>query len=234
MANKRFAVFDSDSHVVEPSELWSKYLDPEFRTLGKFALWREEGKLGSYLKVNGKVFRDTMNSNIPRYAIWRPGAPDGVGDIHRGRVIARVPAMAGAFVALDGAEGFLPDSDGGAAKTKFEVVAAGTAVMETISPTGMGMEDMLTLYSIDGDSIVLVHYCPTNNQPRMKATPGTGDVKELTFAFQGAGNLPSEETGHQHKLVIQFEDADHITETWTWRSKGKDTPMVFHFTRKKN
>ena len=126
------------------------------------------------------------------------------------------------------------DSDGGAAKTKFEIVAAGTAVMETISPTGMGMEDMLTLYSIDGDSIVLVHYCPTNNQPRMKATPGTGEVRELTFEFQGAGNLPSEETGHQHKLVIQFEDADHITETWTWRSKGKDTPMIFHFARKKD
>ena len=126
------------------------------------------------------------------------------------------------------------DSDGGAAKTKYETVAAGTAVMETISPTGMGMEDMLTLYSIDGDSIVLVHYCPTNNQPRMKATPGPSEVKQLTFAFQSAGNLPSEETGHQHKLVIQFEDADHITETWTWRSKGKDTPMVFHFTRKKN
>ena len=126
------------------------------------------------------------------------------------------------------------DADGGAAKTKFEIVAAGTAVMETISPTGMGMEDMLTLYSIDGDSIVLVHYCPTNNQPRMKTTPGTGQVKELAFAFQDAGNLPSPETGHQHKLVIQFEDADHITETWTWRSKGKDTPMVFHFTRKKN
>jgi len=51
------------------------------------------------------------------YAIWRPGAPDGVGDLHRGRVIARVPAMAGAFVALDGADGFLPDSEGGAAAT---------------------------------------------------------------------------------------------------------------------
>ena len=46
------------------------------------------------------------------YAIWRPGAPDGTGDVHRGRVIANVPAMAGAFVALDGAEGFLPDSEG--------------------------------------------------------------------------------------------------------------------------
>ena len=49
------------------------------------------------------------------YAIWRPGAPDGVGDLHRGRVTARAPAMAGAFVALDGANGFLPDSEGGAA-----------------------------------------------------------------------------------------------------------------------
>ncbi len=48
------------------------------------------------------------------YAIWRPGKPDGVGDLLRGRVTARAPAMAGSFVALDGTEGFLPDSEGGA------------------------------------------------------------------------------------------------------------------------
>ena len=73
MPNKRFAVFDGDSHVVEPAEVWTKYLDPEYCTLGKSALWREDGKLGHYLKVNGKPFRDTMNSNIPRHAIWKPG-----------------------------------------------------------------------------------------------------------------------------------------------------------------
>jgi len=73
MARKNFAVFDGDSHVVEPPELWTKYLDPEYRTLGKYALWREEGRWGSYLQVNGKMFRDTMNSNIPRHAIWSPG-----------------------------------------------------------------------------------------------------------------------------------------------------------------
>ncbi len=49
------------------------------------------------------------------YAIWRPGAPDGVGDVHCGRVIARVPAMAGMFVSLaSGEEGFLPDTKAGA------------------------------------------------------------------------------------------------------------------------
>jgi Ribonuclease G/E len=56
------------------------------------------------------------------YAIWRPGAPDGVGDLHRGRVIARVPAMAGAFVAIGGADGFLPDSDGAAELTEGAVI----------------------------------------------------------------------------------------------------------------
>jgi len=82
MATKRIAVFDGDSHVVEPLELWTKYIEPEYRTLGKSALWREEGKFGSYLKVNGKMFRDTMNSNIPRHAIWRPGMTwDKVGQL---------------------------------------------------------------------------------------------------------------------------------------------------------
>lgn len=83
---KHFAVFDSDSHVVEPREVWEKYLEPEYRTLGKFALWREEGAYNSYLKVNGKMFRDTMNCNIPRHAIWKPGMTwDQVGDLDPNR-----------------------------------------------------------------------------------------------------------------------------------------------------
>ena len=48
------------------------------------------------------------------YAIWRPGAPDGVGDLYRGRIIARVPAMAGAFVTLGAQDGFLPNTEGAA------------------------------------------------------------------------------------------------------------------------
>ena len=47
------------------------------------------------------------------YALWRPGLPNSVGDLHRGRIIAQVPAMAGRFVALTDGEGFLPDTAGG-------------------------------------------------------------------------------------------------------------------------
>ncbi|SDB60226.1 ribonuclease E/G [Belnapia rosea] len=46
--------------------------------------------------------------------VERPARPDGVGDLHRARVTALAPAMAGAFLALAGGEtGFLPESEAG-------------------------------------------------------------------------------------------------------------------------
>jgi hypothetical protein len=119
---------------------------------------------------------------------------------------------------------------GNPVKSSFVVVASNTAVLETLKVSGT--EEMVTLYSVDKDSIVLVHYCPTNNQPRMRATPGSGNGKELVFTFQGAGNLPSLAVGHEHKLVIEFLDKDHIIERWTWRKDGKDTVMVYQLSRK--
>ena len=82
MTTKRFSVFDSDSHVVETPALWEKYLDADFRAAGKLALWRHDGKTASYLKINGEMFRDTMNPNLPRHALWRPGMTwDSIGDL---------------------------------------------------------------------------------------------------------------------------------------------------------
>lgn len=60
------------------------------------------------------------------YAIDRPGAPDGVGDVYRGRVIARAAALGGVFVALNGAaDGFLPDTEGGKGLTEGVVLGVG-------------------------------------------------------------------------------------------------------------
>jgi ribonuclease G len=54
----------------------------------------------------------TRNNILSEFYIYRPGAPDGFGDLHWARVISRVPAMAGAFLALVDADGFLPDTEG--------------------------------------------------------------------------------------------------------------------------
>lgn len=144
----------------------------------------------------------------------------------------RTPAEL-AFQKLQGLAGEWDGRDerGNQVKSRFEMVAANTAVMETLK-TGDHSDDMLTLYSLDLNSIVLIHYCPTNNQPKMRAIPGAAPMKQLVFSFEGAGNLPDAAVGHEHKLVIQFEDKDHITERWTWRRAGTDTEMVFHLVRK--
>lgn len=87
------------------------------------------------------------DGRLTDYALWRPGAPDGVGDIHRGRVTAIVPAMAGAFVALADAEGFLPDSEGakGLAATHWPAtgmratgMTAGTILTVRVSRAALG------------------------------------------------------------------------------------------------
>jgi hypothetical protein len=122
------------------------------------------------------------------------------------------------------------DADGNRAKTNFKLVISDTTLMETLSV--IGMHDMLTLYTIDNDGIALLHYCPTNNQPQMRAITSDGDVKELVFQFQRGGNMSNINIGHEHKLVIQFEDNDHIIERWTWRQEGHDTESVYRFVRK--
>ena len=133
----------------------------------------------------------------------------------------KLQALAGNWDGKDGA--------GNTVKTKFELVAGDTAVMETL--TMSGMEQMLTLYTVDGDGIALVHYCPTNNQPRMRAIPSSAAVKELVFSFQGATNLPDPSIGHEQKLILQFTSADRMVEHWTWRKNGKDTELVYNFIR---
>jgi hypothetical protein len=122
------------------------------------------------------------------------------------------------------------DDQGEEVRSNFKPAISNTVVMETLNAAGM--EEMLTLYSVDGDGIALLHYCPTGNQPHMRAVPSSGDVKQLTFSFLSAGNLPSIAVGHEHKMVLDFEDKDHITERWTWRKNGKDMEMVYHLARK--
>jgi len=121
------------------------------------------------------------------------------------------------------------DDSGAEVKSHFQLIAGRTAVMETL--TMPGMDQMVTFYSLDGDSILLVHYCPTNNQPRMRATPVTSGLSKLVFSFESVANLPNPEAGHEHKLVFQFTDKDHIVEHWTWRRSNKDSVITYRLSR---
>ena len=122
--------------------------------------------------------------------------------------------------------------DGQPVKVTYKLVSNGSALVEMLS-MGKGEGDMVTVYHLDGGDLMLTHYCSANNQPRMKALPASGEVKALTFSFLDATNLTAPDSGHMHRLVINFQDKDHMTQAWTWREYGKDAfTETFEYKRK--
>ena len=121
--------------------------------------------------------------------------------------------------------------NGKSVRVYYKVISGGSALLETLAPGGE--PEMLTVYNLDGNHVMLTHYCSAGNQPRMRALAATPGAKEFNFAFLDATNLASPAAGHMHKLAIRLEDNDHFTQRWTWRDNGKEATEVFHFTRKK-
>ena len=85
---------------------------------------------------------------------------------------------------------------------------------------------------LDGNDLVLTHYCSCGNQPRMKAT--LADPKKLVFEFAGGANLDPAKDTHMHEMSITLTDDDHIKSEWTMFEKGaKKGTKSFDLTRVK-
>jgi len=117
------------------------------------------------------------------------------------------------------------------ATINYKVTAGGSAVLETIMPGSD--HEMVTVYTEDGDDLVLTHYCMLHNQPRMKAERD-GGAKKLVFKFAGAGNLKSDKDPHMHNMTMEILGEDHIKCSWTLYEDGKEAhTAVFDLKRKK-
>jgi hypothetical protein len=123
------------------------------------------------------------------------------------------------------------DESGKPFTSAFRLVSNDTALEETFQSDKN--DQMVTLYTPDGDRLALTHYCSIGNQPRMETPVVMATSDEFVFAFTGATNLAGPEDMHMQRLVLQIDDANHFSETWTIRGKGHDTKVTFHFARKK-
>lgn len=108
-------------------------------------------------------------------------------------------------------------------RVEYKLIAGETCLVE-ISFDAHPNETMLTIWHMDGDRLMLTHYCVAKNQPRLVLTGLSDDARELTFEFLDATNLPSRDTGHMDKLVMTI-DADTYAAQWTWYQKGRETWM---------
>jgi hypothetical protein len=123
------------------------------------------------------------------------------------------------------------NSMGGIIQVSYRATSGGSALLSEIQVEMQGhSEAMISMIHMDGEHLLLTHYCEAGNQPRMSAT-ASPDGKTITFNFLDATNLSSPDAGHMNRVIFTFVDANHHTEDWQFLDHGKE--MVEHFDLQK-
>jgi hypothetical protein len=113
----------------------------------------------------------------------------------------------------------------------YTLTADGSTLMEEFRPAKGPV--MMTMFTVDGDHLIATHYCSAGNQPQMVTQPITEPQnKTLVFSLVHITGMNTSEDWHNTGLEVLFDDADHLTQKWTYLYKGKTGTTIFHFTRK--
>ncbi len=108
-------------------------------------------------------------------------------------------------------------------QVSLRATSMGNALMHEMTGAGRP-DDPITMLYLDGDRLLLTHYCDAGNRPRMtgKMSP---DGKTVEFEFLDVAG--STQYGHMHHAVFTFLDANHHIEDWTFMVGDK--PVHAHF-----
>jgi hypothetical protein len=135
------------------------------------------------------------------------------------KAFAKMKLLAGSWVGKTSA--------GHPVSETFQAVSDGASLMSQLTMD----EPMVSMFYMDRGQLMMTHFCPSKNQPRMRATVSP-DGNTITFNFVDATNLATPETGHMHRAVYILMGKDQLAEEWTWRQNGKDTKEQFELHRK--
>jgi hypothetical protein len=120
------------------------------------------------------------------------------------------------------------NTQGQPVQVTFRMTAGGSALMSEI--LGHGPENMITMFHMDGDRLLMTHYCGAGNQPRMKVI--ASDAKSVSFEFFDGTNIGPGD-GHMQHVTFTQPDADHHVEEWLFVDHGKEMKEVFTLARAK-
>jgi len=125
-------------------------------------------------------------------------------------------------------EGATPDGKKGNAS--YELISNGSVVMERLSAANE--PEMVTMYSLEGDRILVTHYCSAGNQPTMQTAPFPAANGKLDFTFLRLAGAKSPDEGHMVSLSVSMPDKNHLNQVWTFDDHGKTMTENLNFTRK--
>jgi len=146
-------------------------------------------------------------------------------DAQRTALIERVKGLKGEWTSAD-------EQGNQRVVCRFDVSSNGSVVREIMFPGGE--HEMTNVYHMDGDSLVMTHYCARGNQPRMRAHAADGN--EIVFVNDGVTNLTEKGGGYMGGMTLVFKDENTVIERWQSYRDGKasnDHNTEFVLTRKK-
>jgi hypothetical protein len=118
----------------------------------------------------------------------------------------------------------------GKVHVKYELISGGSVLLARESVENM--PPMATAYHLDGERLLLTHYCMVGNQPRMQANAFNADSGELKFEFLDATNLKGAGAGHMHNARFRFVDQNRFVAEWDFYENGqRQSTEAFNFSR---
>ena len=98
----------------------------------------------------------------------------------------------------------------------IRVTSRGNAILHEMTSSGMP-DNPITMIYVDGDRLLLTHYCDSGNLPRMegKISPDGNSVEFTLIDITG-----NTEKGFMNHVAFTFVDANHHDEESTWMLPG--------------
>jgi hypothetical protein len=123
--------------------------------------------------------------------------------------VTTVPAMSGM-------------GDNANVQITLRVTSRGNALVHEMKAAGTAddparYDHPVTMLYMDGDRLLLTHYCDAGNRPRMVAKTSP-DGKKVEFAFLDLSG--GTQYGHMDQAAFTVIDANHHTEDWTYMMPG--------------
>jgi hypothetical protein len=130
--------------------------------------------------------------------------------------------------------------NGVAAKISYEIGSGGSSLIEKMWVDNQ--KPVMTVYHLDGDTMLAEHFCSLGNQVRMRSEPvdakGAENENVLTLRFFDATNRTFSPTD-SHMTYVKFDfsraigkaDTRELDVEWGLDCGDVETPQPFTFTR---
>ncbi|HTM37909.1 MAG TPA: hypothetical protein VL156_14250 [Terriglobales bacterium] len=120
----------------------------------------------------------------------------------------------------------MPDMGNSNVEVSWRITSRGNALVHEMKEDGKPSDptkydNPVTMFYLDGNRLLLTHYCDAGNRPRMVARTSP-DGKTVEFDFLDVSGSTS--YGHMQHAVFTMVDENHHLEDWTFLMPG-DKPV---------